>query len=135
MDPASTITAFGAIAAWLALVQANRLAKGQKRRKEEQAAIDAICRAAEETRMYVAVTEPLAGHGDQPRDLGREAKLSNLWMRAGNLLGDIDMQLARRCEFKSGYWHDPDGWSDGEVEKVNIQLQDIYEKACELRRT
>lgn len=134
MDPAITISALGAIAAWLALLKSERSTYREKEQREQEA-INAICSAAEETRKYVAVTKPPAGSGTQPRDYKREIELSNFWMRAGNLLSSIDIQLAQRCEFKSGYWRNPAGWTDAQIRKANIQLQDIYEKACDLRRT
>ena len=130
MDPATIIAAFGALIAWLSLMQSQQLAED----KELRDAINAICEAAEKTRAYVAVAKKPVGHGDQPRDHNQEMELSNLWMRAGNLLVAINWQLGQRCEVKSGYWENPEKWAAAEIKMANIQLEDIYDKACELRR-
>jgi hypothetical protein len=130
MDPATVIAGFGAIIAWLAMQrQAHNRARDQ-----EKAAIEAIYRAANETRQYInRVSEPY-GRGNESRDRDKEDELSRLWMEASNAMLDVSIGLADRCMIKSGYWNEPENWTTEEVQVADISLDSILEAAGNLRR-
>ena len=130
VEPGTLIAAFGALVAWLTYIRDGN----EKTRAEERAAIEAIYMAASSTRSYVNRAQPPAGRGKLPRDPEREGELSNLWMRAGLALSKIDYQLAQRCEVKSGYWSDPEGWSPAQIKFAGIELDAVLAMADHLRK-
>jgi len=129
MDPVTVIAALGAIAAWLALLQEEE----RELQKKEQAAVRAVFTAVNETRLYLR-TLGEAGHEAPHRNLDREDQLSRLWMDAYLALFEISRDLALKCEIKSGYWREPERWSDAQVRAAGIKLESIYEEARRLAR-
>jgi hypothetical protein len=130
MDPGTLIAALAALVGWLTYIRD----ASEKKRAEEQRAIQAIYTAAASTRSYINDVQPPIGRGADPRDQNREAELSNLWMNAGLALQRIDYELAQKCEVKSGYWSNPDGWSPAQVRLADIELDKVFALADELRR-
>lgn len=129
MDPVTVIIALGAIAAWLALLQEEE----RELQRKEEAAVRAIYTAVNETRLYVRRLDG-AGPDGPDRNLEREDQLSRLWMDAYLALLEISHDLAFRCEVKSGYWREPEIWSEAQVRAAGIKLDSIYEEARRLAR-
>ena len=129
MEPAIVIAAFGAIAAWLELSLRERTGD----REQRDAAVEAIYKAAVATRAYVAQVEPPRGRGHAPPDPDEEEELAQLWMTAGVQLGAIDLELADKCAVKSGYWIEPEPWTETEISTAATALDTIIDRASVLR--
>jgi hypothetical protein len=129
MEPVTIIAAFGAIAAWLNLA----VQQGSRSDEKRGAAIEALYRAAVATRSYVARVQPPRGHGKAPPDHQAEAELAQLWMTASIKLGEIDWDLAHKCEVKSGYWSEPQQWTPAQIQAAEIGLDTIIKHASALR--
>jgi D-serine dehydratase len=54
-----------------------------------------------------------------------EAQLSKYWSAAAIPLRHIDEELAMICEYKSDFWTNPDNWSEEEVKRIGIKLEDV----------
>lgn len=130
MDPVTTVAALAAIAAWMNLL----LARHDKLREAERAAINALFAAVDATERYTRQTAPPVGKGEQSRDRTAEDELSRLWRDAGDAMFQMDMELAERCSVKSGYWDNPSGWDEHAIAAADINLTDISAAASKLRR-
>ncbi len=85
-----------------------------------QAAVEAILRAVNETKLYLAAL----ARGVQ-RDMNREGALSRYWTDAAAKLHGIDDDLAQRCRLKGEYWTDPEKWDKRDLEKTRILLDQV----------
>jgi len=85
-----------------------------------QAAVEAILRAVNETKLYLSALSR-----GSPRDTNREAELSRHWTDAAAKLRAIDQDLAMRCRLKGEYWTDPDTWDAQELQKARIFLTQV----------
>ena len=124
-------TVIAALAAWVQI----KLAERHRLEDREKTAVDAVCNAANETRLYVRRVKPPRGIGDEEPNRDREDQLSRLWMAAHNALFQVDVDLADRCCLKSGYWSDPDEWSPAQIEAARINLDKICDDASAFRET
>ena len=91
-------------------------------------ALRAIARAANATKVYLAVRREHPHMRELP-NLHSEHDLSDLWERAGIELADINADLAERCLLKAQYWADPQGWISPEPGKSQIGLEKLYRDA------
>ena len=127
MDPGTVIAALGAIGAWLALLRQEQ----HELQRNEAAAVRALYNAVNETRLYVRRLGE-AGYRSPNRDFEREDHLSRLWMEAYFALRKISPNLAHKCMVKSGYWQEPERWSEAQVRVAGIKLDSICEEARSL---
>ncbi len=123
MDASIVITALQAINVWFKILERKR-----QLRNEEREAVKAIHMAVNQTRAYI---HSLGETGCQSprRDLTKEAAISALWSDAYKALADVDQDLANRCLIKSGYWSEPDVWTQEQVNAANISLSSISKEA------
>lgn len=54
-----------------------------------------------------------------------EAQLAKYWSAAAIPLRHIDEELAMACEHKAEYWVNPEQWSDEEIIRLGIKLEDV----------
>ncbi len=92
-----------------------------------QRAVEAILRAINETRLYIAYQSR-----GNARDQKREEELSRRWTDAAGALRGIDDDLARRARLKGEYWTDPDQWDREKVEEARILLTQVEKDADNL---
>lgn len=59
------------------------------------------------------------------RSLKREAQIARFWSGAAIPLRHTGPGLAVTCEHKADFWTDPDRWTDAQIERVGIKLQDV----------
>ncbi|EHP41243.1 hypothetical protein OR16_21131 [Cupriavidus basilensis OR16] len=92
----------------------------KEKRELKDNALRAISMALLETKLYYR--DRAKG---KPRNMDVEAQLSKYWGAAAIPLRHIDQELAMTCEYKADFWTDPDNWSDEELERVGIKLEDV----------
>lgn len=123
-EPATIIAAVAALGVWL-----DRLLAERRRRSEAwQAAIDALSAAISRTRSY---QEDLNA-GLETRTI--EHELAQLWGQAASSFAAIDeAELSALFRLKSTAWSEPSKWSDEQVRRFGITLQEVEARADELR--
>lgn len=94
------------------------LSKDKRELKDN--ALRAISTALMETKLYYR--DRAKG---KPRNLDVEAQIAKYWAAAAIPLRHIDEELAQRCEQKAEFWINPDEWSDDDVERLGIKLEDV----------
>jgi hypothetical protein len=80
----------------------------------------AISTALLETKLYYRDRE--AG---KRRNMDVEAQLSKYWAAAAIPLRHIDEELAMTCEHKADFWTNPGDWSNEDIQRVGIKLEDV----------
>lgn len=85
-----------------------------------QRAVEAILRAINETKIYVASLA--RGKKRRPK---REEDLARHWTSAAAALHGINDDLARRCKLKGEYWTDPEAWNTSQLEDARILLTQV----------
>src|SRR5574344_305821 len=73
---------------------------------EYEVALLAIYTATTETKNYISSLGKRKKHAKE-----KERQLSELWIKAGVKLRNIDNDLAQRCIIKADYWANPDEWT------------------------
>ena len=85
---------------------------------------------------YTALNEPRIYLGGleqrKPRNPDTEATLSRLWTTASTKIREIDRSWAMRCFQKGDYWANPDNWTEDDVKKAGIGINEVFEKAQDL---
>lgn len=66
------------------------------------------------------------------RDIEKEEQLSRLWLDASIETREFNKELAMRCFQKSGYWSNPEQWTDEDVANANISLKGMFDSAKKL---
>jgi hypothetical protein len=94
------------------------LSKDKRELKDN--ALRSISTALRETQLYYRTH----GRGRQ-RNMDTEAQLVRYWSAAAIPLRHIDEELAAICEHKADYWLNPEQWSDEDVVKFGIKLDDV----------
>ncbi|MGK7913667.1 MAG: hypothetical protein AB4050_19605 [Synechococcus sp.] len=98
----------------------NRYDRNNMAEKERaNAAVVAISTAVLETRKY------LASLNANERDIDEQSELSNLWNDAHIKIRTIDSEFADRCFLKAEYWTDPTSYTENDIAKYNIALDDM----------
>ncbi|MGZ3181751.1 MAG: hypothetical protein ACXU8N_04855 [Telluria sp.] len=92
----------------------------KKKRELKDNALRAISTALLETKLYYRDRA-----NGKPRNIDVEAQLSKYWAAAAIPLRHIDAELAMTCEYKADFWTDPEHWSDEEVARFGIKLEDV----------
>lgn len=87
-------------------------------------ALSAIYDATNETKIYILSLKKRKNHAKQ-----KEKKLSELWIKAGIKLRTIDNDLAQRCIIKADYWANPKEWTEEQIKKSNITLDEIIKES------
>ena len=102
-----------------------------EKRELKDNALPSISIALRETQLYYRV------HGKaRQRNLETEAQLVRYWSAAAIPLRHIDEELAAICDHKADYWLNPEQWSEEDVIKFGIKLDDVaraYQKLVTLR--
>ncbi len=103
-----------------------------KNRSEEMARFDrafaALYKAVIETRII------LGKQKRQPITSEDKEKLSRLWGDAGMYVSEFDHELAMRCDIKSGFWADPEHWTNEQIDDANIRIVAMEREMRELLR-
>ena len=116
------LTAFEKITAWF---NQRRNIKEQNTELERKA-IRELLQALGKTKIYI--TSLKRGKADTKE----EEVLVQLWFNAASSFYGINAELARQLEFKGEYWTNPSAWSDSDVIKAGISIEEISEKAREI---
>lgn len=94
------------------------LSKDKRELKDN--ALRSISTALLETKLYYRDRA-----NGKPRNMDVEAQLSKYWAAAAIPLRHIDEELAMTCEYKADFWIGPEHWSDEDVARVGIKLEDV----------
>jgi len=95
--------------------------EGKKHRNERiDRALFALYTALNETMAYIVSLN----HGKQ-RDREKEYAIAKLWHNASVPLRNIDPDLADRCFDKGSYWMEPDVWTDAQIKRKRIKLDQV----------
>ena len=94
---------------------------------EYEVALLAIYTATTETKNYISSLGKRKKHAKE-----KERQLSELWIKAGVKLRNIDNDLAQRCIIKADYWANPDEWTMADIKNSKITLDEIIKETREL---
>lgn len=94
---------------------------------EYEVALLSIYAATTETKNYISSIGNRKNHAKE-----KERKLSELWIKAGVKLRNIDNDLAQRCIIKADYWANPDEWTMADIKNSKITLDEIIKESREL---
>ena len=94
---------------------------------EYEVALLAIYTATTETKNYISSLGKRKKHAKE-----KERQLSELWIKAGVKLRNIDNDLAQRCIIKADYWANPDEWTMADIKNSKITLDGIIKESREL---
>ena len=94
---------------------------------EYEVALLAIYTATTETKNYISSLGKRKKHAKK-----KERQLSELWIKAGVKLRNIDNDLAQRCIIKADYWANPDEWTMADIKNSKITLDEIIKESREL---
>ena len=94
---------------------------------EYEVALLAIYTATTETKNYISSLGKRKKHTKE-----KERQLSELWIKAGVKLRNIDNDLAQRCIIKADYWANPDEWTMADIKNSKITLDEIIKESREL---
>ena len=95
--------------------------------EEYEVALLAIYTATTETKNYISSLGKRKKHAKE-----KERQLSELWIKAGVKLRNIDNDLAQRCIIKADYWANPDEWTMADIKNSKITLDEIIKESREL---
>jgi len=100
------------------------LFKERKNRLDEQhkTALDKLYIALNETKFY------LADFYKGKRDRDQEKAISSFWREASLSLRNVDVELADKCFLKMDYWSDPDDWTQKEIRKAKIDIDQVLDE-------
>lgn len=107
----------------LGLIRENRRLQSERIDK----ALYALYMALNETRSYVSSL-----NRGMPRNSEKEYAIARLWSDASVPLRTIDRDLAERCFIKSGYWLEPDTWSELMIKEQRIGLTQVLKSTRNL---
>lgn len=99
---------------------------GAERFRDDQRkdfALSSILAATSETKLYLK---------RKKRDQRIEEQLVRLWAAAAVPLRHYDRDLAERCTMKSEYWLNPANYSDADIKKFRIGIDQVYKEAKRL---
>ena len=88
-------------------------------------ALTTIYTAAQETKAYLMVK-------DSERNRMTEIALSKLWANAAATAANFDSEWSKIASLKDDYWQNPDEWTEKEIERAGIKLDEIIPKVKEL---
>lgn len=94
---------------------------------EYEVALLAIYTATTETKNYISSLGKRKKHAKE-----KERQLSELWIKSGVKLRNIDNDLAQRCIIKADYWANPDEWTMADIKNSKITLDEIIKESREL---
>ena len=94
---------------------------------EYEVALLAIYTATTETKNYISSLGKRKKHAKE-----KERQLSELWIKAGVKLRNIDKDLAQICIIKADYWANPDEWTMADIKNSKITLDEIIKESREL---
>ena len=90
------------------------------RRELKDSALRAISTALDETFLYYRDIN--SGNG---RNSEREAMLSKYWSAAAIPMRHFSQELSNICEHKSEYWINPEHYSNQDIKRLGIGLDDV----------
>ena len=110
------------------LTMVKAMKENNKQNNEEyEVALLSIYAATTETKNYISSLGKRKNHAKE-----KERKLSELWIKAGVKLRNIDNDLAERCIIKADYWANPDEWTMADIKNSKITLNEIIKESREL---
>lgn len=92
----------------------------KSKRRETIGKINALSNLLVENRAYL---RDFSHRGQSNPE--KETELAKEWKRVGTLFQNIYPQLSELCEYKSGYWVNPDIYSERKVEELGITIRNI----------
>jgi len=90
-------------------------------------ALAALYMACIETKIYIQRVERMGVSSRQT-----EEKLARLWSKVAVPLRHLDADLANRCVEKSEYWLSPDNWSNADISRYRIGINQVAMEARKL---
>jgi hypothetical protein len=124
MELATIIGAITPLKSLLDFISSNK----EKDEARYEDALVTLYTALNETRIYIGELEQDKGR----RNRDTEGKLSRLWTVAATKIRRIDRSWAVICFQKGDYWANPDNWTDADVKRAGIEINEVFEKAQEL---
>lgn len=91
-------------------------------------ALSALMTATMETRLYL----DRAGKGRRKRVRSDEERLVRLWAAAAVPLRHFNKDLAERCTMKADFWLNPENYSEEDIARLRIGIDEVYREAREL---
>ena len=97
----------------------NRFRQRRRERNDDyDLMLSALFAATRETQVYVA---------RKTQDVANEAILAKLWHTAAVAMRRFDVDLADRLYLKGYYWTEPSSWTDHDVHRNKIGLNEMHE--------
>lgn len=103
------------------------ITRKERKQEREDAAVRAVLTAVNKTKSYIACLER-----GNPIDSKAEAELVELWTAASVHIRRTDPDLAERLQRKAEYWTNPENWTDEDVTKNRIKIDEIAEEGRRL---
>jgi hypothetical protein len=123
VDLASLATLVLKVKEFLRDFSQRRTTSKRQSEKDSESTLKALLTALNETQIYI---------GKRRKHKSTEAKLSRLWTAAALRIRSYDIDLAKRCQMKGVYWTNPDSWSDDDIEKTRIAIDEVAESINKL---
>lgn len=93
----------------------------KEQRELKDMALNSISTALKETYIYYRDVEK--GQSFNKED--KEAMLVNYWAAAAIPIRHFDQELALQCQQKSEYWINPNSYTNDDVKRLGISLDDV----------
>lgn len=117
-DATIVLTIFDKFLKILGLIREGKI----KRDEKIDQGLQALYKALNETKSYV-----VSLNEGNIRDRRKEHNIAYMWHEASVPIRHIDPDLARRCFLKGSYWHEPESWSEAQVEESRIALDQVLD--------
>jgi hypothetical protein len=121
------VTILGAITPLKGLLEFinNKRATGSAQHEE---ALVALYTALNETKIYIGELE----QNPNARNHETEKTLFRLWTVASTKIHTIDQQWGITCFQKGDYWANPDSWTQDDIQKAGIGIDEVFQRAKQL---
>lgn len=82
--------------------------------------------------LFEAVTKTKLYIQKRKRSLAKEEELVHLWAEAAIHIRHFDKDLAERCAMKSEYWINPKNFSETDIKRFRIGIEQVCKEVKEL---
>ncbi|EHW0650932.1 hypothetical protein HYO34_23515 [Vibrio parahaemolyticus] len=125
-------SAFGGVFSFLTFAQNSTFSSNEPNENSEKyrEAVHLVLEAARVTRAYLYDSQSLGMH-----DRAQERELSAAWMRASEVILDIDPSLSKVARVKSFGWAEPNRWQELRQHVSTIKIDDVIAQCNHLLGT
>jgi hypothetical protein len=121
------VTILGAITPLKSLLEFISTKRATDSAQHEEALV-ALYTALNETRIYIGELK----QNTNARNRETEKTLSRLWTVASTKIHNIDQSWGITCFQKGDYWANPDNWTQKDIAKAGIGIDEVFQRAKEL---